>query len=62
METAKYLKNNFSYCFKKKYDYEPILKLRKLKSLNHFLVKKCISSKYLKLLDIVGEINLNNLI
>ena len=36
------------------------LKLRKLKSLNHFLVKKCISSKYLKLLDIVGEINLNN--
>ena len=38
------------------------LKLRKLKSLNHFLVKKCISSKYLKLLDIVGEINLNNLI
>jgi len=31
METAKYLKNNFSYCFKKKYDYEPILKLRKLK-------------------------------
>ena len=36
------------------------LKLRKLKSLNHFLVKKCISSKYLKLLDIVGETNLNN--
>ena len=31
METAKYLKNNFSYCFKKKYDYEPIIKLRKLK-------------------------------
>ena len=27
-----------------------------------FLVKKNISSKYLKLLDIVGEINLNNLI
>lgn len=37
-------------------------KLRKLKSLNHFLVKKNINSKYLKLLDIVGEINLNKLI
>jgi len=36
------------------------LHLKKLKSLNYFLVKKNISSKYLKLLDIIGEINLNN--
>ena len=31
MVTAKYLKKNFSYCFKKKYDYPPILKLNILK-------------------------------
>jgi phosphoribosyl 1,2-cyclic phosphate phosphodiesterase len=29
--TANYLKNNFSYCFKKNYDYDPILKLHKLR-------------------------------
>ena len=28
--TSKYLKENFSYCFKKKYDYPPILELKKL--------------------------------
>ena len=43
-ETAKYLKNNFSYCFKKKYDYEPILKLRKLKKrFKFFLSNKSIN-------------------
>ena len=29
--TSNYLKDNFSYCFKKNYDYDPILKLHKLK-------------------------------
>ena len=29
--TAKYLKSTFSYCFKKKYDYDPILKINKLR-------------------------------
>ena len=29
--TSSYLKNNFSYCFKKNNDYDPILKLYKLK-------------------------------
>jgi phosphoribosyl 1,2-cyclic phosphate phosphodiesterase len=43
-ETAKYLKNNFSYCFKKKHDYEPILKLRKLKKrFKFFLSNKPIN-------------------
>ena len=29
--TSKYLKNNFSYCFKKNYDYDPMLKINELK-------------------------------
>ena len=31
--TSKYLKDNFSYCFKKKYDYPAILKLKVLKKI-----------------------------
>jgi hypothetical protein len=36
------------------------LDLKKLRNLNYFLLKKSIkNSKFLKLLDIIGEINLN---
>ena len=54
--TSKYLKNNFSYCFKKNYDYDPILKLYKLKK--QFKIK--MSKKFLKILSIPvrhGSIN-----
>ena len=36
--TAKYLKKNFSYCFIKKYDYPPILKLKVIKK-NSSIIK-----------------------
>jgi hypothetical protein len=33
-----------------------------LKKLNVFLIKNCMSSKYIKLLDIVGEMNLKKIL
>ena len=45
--TSNYLKNNFSYCFKKNFDYDPILILHKLK--NRFKIKMSKNS-----LDIVS--------
>mgnify|MGYP006864762460 CR=1 FL=1 len=32
-DTKKYLQNNFSYCFKKKYNYPPTLKLNLIKKI-----------------------------
>ena len=46
--TSNYLKNNFSYCFKKNYDYDPILKLYKLRK--NFEIK--MSKNSLKILSI----------
>ena len=46
--TAKYLKSNFSYCFKKNYDYDPILKLNKLKK----TFKIGMSKNFIKILSI----------
>jgi len=46
--TSNYLKNNFSYCFKKNYDYDPILKLHKLRK--NFEIK--MSKNSLKILSI----------
>ena len=37
-QTLSYLKKNFTYCFKKKYDYDPILSLRLLKK--SFIIKE----------------------
>ena len=54
--TSKYLKNNFSYCFKKNYDYDSILKLYKLKK--NFKIRMTKNS--LKILSIPvrhGSIN-----
>ena len=46
--TSNYLNNNFSYCFKKNYDYDPILKINKLKK--SFKIK--MSKNSLKILSI----------
>ena len=46
--TAKYLNNTFSYCFKKKYDYDPILKINRLKK--NFKIK--MSTKIINILSI----------
>ena len=54
--TSRYLKNNFSYCFKKNNDYYPFLKLYKLKK--KFKIRT--SKKFLKVLSIPvrhGSIN-----
>ena len=50
--TKKYLKDNFSYCFKKTHDYPAILKLNKLKKklifkdINKIINIKCISVQH----------------
>ena len=40
--TSKYLKENFKYCFKKTFDYPPILKINKLNKIHKYKVGKNI--------------------
>ena len=39
-KTSKYLKENFKYCFKKTFDYPPILKINKLNKVHKYKIKK----------------------
>ena len=41
-KTSKYLKENFNYCFKRTFDYPPILKINKLNNVHKYKIKNKI--------------------